>query len=88
MDNNKTSSPKHPRRRARKADGTFQGDNPSTPELNEAWEPTDVAEAVGEKEVKYTIKPKVDSTSDPSAGKYSRTPKIRPTFGKAYTTYN
>jgi hypothetical protein len=27
-----------PRKRARNADGTFKGDDPSTPDLNEAWE--------------------------------------------------
>ena len=29
---------KTPRRRARNADGTFRGDDPSTPDVNEAWE--------------------------------------------------
>ena len=27
-----------PRKRARNADGTFKGDDPSTPDVNEAWE--------------------------------------------------
>ena len=32
--------------RARKPDGKFKGDNPATPGLNEAWEATDIAEAL------------------------------------------
>lgn len=84
MDNN--SKPQ--RRRARKPNGTYKGDNPSTPELNEAWEPTDVSEAVGEKEVDYKVKPKVTGTSDPTAGKYGKKGKVRPTFGNVTTTFN
>jgi hypothetical protein len=30
--------PKPKRKRARKADGTYRGDNKSTPNVNEAWE--------------------------------------------------
>ena len=29
---------KHQRKRARKKDGTFRGDDKSTPNVNEAWE--------------------------------------------------
>ena len=86
MDNNNKPQPR--RRRARKSDGTFQGDNPATPGLNEAWEPTDVAEVVKEKEVKYTINQKVTGTSEPTAGKYSKKQKIRPTFGNVTTTFH
>ena len=68
-----------PRRRARKPNGTYRGDDPATP-LNEAWEPTDVDAALP-KDVKYTIKPKVSGTSNPTAGKYAKKEGVRPTFG-------
>ena len=32
-----------PRKRARTKKGEFRGDNPSTPDINEAWEDTTVA---------------------------------------------
>ena len=32
-----------PRKRARTKKGEFRGDNPSTPNINEAWEDTSVA---------------------------------------------
>lgn len=86
MDNNNNPAPK--RRRARKADGSFKGDNPATPGLNEAWEPTELIETVKEKEVKYTVRQKVDGTSNPTAGKYARKGKVRPTFGNVTTTHN
>ena len=82
MDNNK---PQPKRRRARKSDGKFQGNNPAT-ETNEAWEPVDVAEVVSPKEVKYEVKPKVGGTSNPTAGKYGKKPKVTPTFGKVTST--
>ena len=77
------------RRRARKPDGKFQGDNPATPGLNEAWEATDIAEALPKKP-SYEVQQKVGSTSEPTAGKYSKKEKIRPrgTFGNVHTTYN
>ena len=77
------------RRRARKPDGKYQGDNPTTPGLNEAWEATDIAEALP-KESSYAVKQKVEGSSKPSAGKYSKKEKIRPrgTFGNVTTTYN
>jgi len=75
-----TEQPKKPaRRRARKPDGKFQGDNPATPEINEAWEPTEMEEALPKKN-DYAIKPKVKPTGE--AGPYSKKPGIRPTFGK------
>jgi len=87
MENNKT--PRPARRRARKVDGTFKGDNPATPELNEAWEPTEVAEALPAKPVKYQVKQKVNGMSKDTAGKYGKARKVsKPTFGKANTTYN
>ena len=71
------------RRRARKADGQFKGDDPSTPDLNEAWEPTEV-EAALPKTKDYSVKSKVAPQS--SAGKYSKKPAVRPTFGKVTST--
>lgn len=80
------STPK--RRRARKPDGKFKGDNPATPGLNEAWEPVGIEEALPKKENKYAVKQKVSGTSDDTAGKYSKKSKVKPTFGQVYTTYN
>ena len=71
------------RRRARKADGKFQADNPST-EVNEAWEPIEVADTLPKKD--YSIKPKVKPQAN--GGKYSKAPKVRPTFGKVTSTTN
>ena len=76
------------RKRARKPDGKFQGDNPDTPGLNEAWQPTEVQDAIGEKTIDYSIKPKVSGTSDDSAGKYAKKDKIKGTFGRVTTTYH
>ena len=72
--------PRPARRRARKPDGQYKGDDPTT-SVNEAWDPVEVQEGAGEKTVDYTITPKISSTSEPTAGKYSKKPKIRPTFG-------
>lgn len=73
------SSPK--RRRARKNDGKFKGDQG----LNEAWVPTDIEEALP-KENDYAVRKLVEGTSQPSAGKYGKREKIRPTFGTVHTT--
>jgi hypothetical protein len=73
------SSPK--RQRARKGDGKFKGDKG----LNEAWVPTDIEEALP-KENDYAVKKLVEGTSQPSAGKYGKREKIRPTFGTVTTT--
>jgi len=83
------TEPTPKRRRARKADGKFKGDNPTTPGLNEAWEPTGIEEALP-KENSYSVQQKVTGTSEPTAGKYSKKEKIRPrgTFGNVTTTYN
>ena len=78
------SNPK-PRQRARKSDGKFKGDNPETKELNEAWVPTEVETALP-KVKDYSVKPKVEGPSGPSAGKYGKKPKTRPTFGTVTTT--
>lgn len=87
MDSNNSKPQKPQRKRARKPDGSFQGDNPSTPGLNEAWEPTDVAEVVKEKEVKYSVQSKISGTSMPTAGKYASKGKVRPSFGNITTTF-
>ena len=71
------------RKRARTADGKFKGDNPLTPDVNEAWEPTEVSEGLP-KTNPYSVKQKI-STSNKSAGKYSKKPTIRPTFGNVTT---
>ena len=63
------------RRRSRKADGKYEGGN-------EAWEATDITDEVGSKEISYEVRPKVDGTSNPTAGKYNKkSNKVRPTFG-------
>ena len=81
------SNPAPKRRRARKPDGKYQGDNPATPGLNEAWEPTGIEEALPKKN-SYAVKQKVSGTSQDTAGKYSKKAKVNPTFGKVHTTYN
>lgn len=89
MSEQQTPKPAQPkRRRARKTDGTFRGDNPATPGTNEAWEPTPIEREVSEKTVDYTVRQKVSGTSEPTAGKYTKKGKVRPTFGNVYTTYN
>ena len=82
------SNPAPKRRRARKPDGTYKGDNPATPDVNEAWEPTNIEEALPKKENPYAVKQKVAGTSQDTAGKYSKKAKVKPTFGKVHTTYN
>ena len=81
MDNNPT--PK--RRRARKADGSFRADNPATPH-NEAYESTPIEDALSTNEVTYGVKQKVEGSSKPSAGKYAKKGKVRPTFGNVTST--
>ena len=74
-------------KRARKSDGKFKGDNPATPDVNEAWEPIDVAPALPKE--KYAPAKKVGGISNNTAGKYGKAPKVnRPGIGKAHTTYN
>ena len=80
------SNPANKRRRARKPNGAFKGDNPSTPDLNEAWEPTPIENALSDNSVSYGVKQKVDGTSKPSAGKYGKKGKVRPTFGNVTST--
>lgn len=72
------------RSRARQSDGTYRGDNPTTPGINEAWVATDV-EAGLEKEIKYTVKPKVTGTTNETAGKYAKRDTLKPAFGTVHT---
>ncbi len=74
-----------PRQRARKPNGKFKGDNPNTPDLNEAWVPTDISVGLP-KENDYSVKKRIDGPSNPTAGKYNKKDKIRPTFGSVTTT--
>jgi len=81
-----TPAPK--RRRARKPDGQYKADNPDTV-TNEAWLPVEAVDALVDKPVgKYDVKPRIIGTSDDTAGKYSKKPKVRPTFGGVTTTFN
>ena len=80
------NNPANKRRRARKPDGSFKGDNPTTPGLNEAWESTAIERALSTEEVTYAVKKKVDGSSKPTAGKYAKKGKIRPTFGNVTST--
>lgn len=75
-----TKKPRPARRRARKADGQYRADDPNTT-VNEAWEPVEVEQAVGQKTVDYSVRQKVTGTSEESAGKYGKKSKVRPTFG-------
>lgn len=70
------------RKRTRKSDGQFKPDDG----VNNAWEPTEMIEAVSEKTVKYKVTQKVSGTSNSSAGKYTQASKVRPTFGNVTTT--
>ncbi len=86
---NSNNSQTQQRRRARQSDGKYQGENPATPDLNIAWEPTEV-EPVIKEAGKYAIKPQVTGSSQAQdeAGKYSNkdSQKLRPTFGTVYST--
>ena len=72
------------RKRARQSDGKFEGGA----ELNLHVESTDIAESLSSSEVDYSVRQKIDGPSSPTAGKYGKKPKVRPTFGKITTTYN
>ena len=77
------------RRRARKPDGKFQGNNPAT-ETNEAWEPVPVEDSlVAKNQNKYEVRPKVAGISANTAGKYAKKSKVsKPGVGNTRTTYN
>ncbi len=85
--NNNPKSPRPARRRARKDNGSFKPDNAATPH-NEAWESIDISDGLSTNDVEKTVTKKVEGTSQPSAGKYAKSKKIRPCFGKVHTTYN
>ena len=79
--------PRPARRRARKPDGKFQGDDPSTP-ANEAWEAVPVEAALPKKKA-TTVKPKVSGISNDTAGKYSKRPAVtRPGLSNISTTFH
>ena len=79
------TEPTPKRRRARKADGSYRADNPATPH-NEAYEAIPVERALSTEEVSYGVKQKVGGASKPSAGKYAKKGKVRPTFGNVTST--
>ena len=68
------------RRRARTQEGTYKADDPKT-SINEAWEPVE-APKVND----YSVKPKITTTGNNTAGKYGQELKLKPTFGKVKTT--
>ena len=72
------------RRRARKPDGQFKGNDPTTP-VNEAWEPVELETSLPKPD-KYSVKKKVEKQTSADAGKYSSKPKVRPTFGSVTST--
>lgn len=78
MDNKTQAANK--RRRARKPNGSFKADNPQTAH-NEAYEAISIDESLSTNQVSYGVKQKVVGTSKPTAGKYGKKEKIRPTFG-------
>ncbi len=80
-----TEPNKPQRRRSRKPDGKYQEGNG----VNTHLEATEITDAVGKKEIDYSVKQKVDGTSQDSAGKYGKSKKVtQPTFGKVYTVNN
>jgi hypothetical protein len=83
MDNKTQAANK--RRRARKPNGSFKADNPQTPH-NEAYEAVPIDESLSTNNVSYGVKQKVVGTSKPTAGKYGKKDKIRPTFGNVTST--
>ena len=77
-------TPKKPRRRARKADGTYRGNDPTTA-TNEAWEPVEIEESLP-KTKDYTVTQKVSGPSTADAGKYNKRGGVRPSFGSVTST--
>ena len=79
MSEQQNPKPAQPRRkRARNTDGTF----------DKGLEPVAIEREVSEKTVDYSVRTRVDGTSEPTAGKYGKKAKVRPTFGKVTTTYH
>ena len=83
------TKPTPSRRRARKPDGKFQGDDPTTAR-NEAWEPVSIDDTlVAKNQNKYAVRQKVEGISANTAGKYGKKSKVsKPGVGKTTTTYN
>ena len=73
------------RRRARKAHGSSKGNNAET-KLHEALALSPIKTALCDNSVTYGVKQKVDGTSKPTAGKYGKKAKVRPTFGNVTST--
>ena len=90
MTDSSNNNPAPKRRRARKPDGSFKGDNPTTPGLNEAWEPTEIEASLPKQTLsKYAPKEKITGATANTAGKYSTKPKVtKPGLGKITTTYS
>ena len=86
MTSSNLNSPANKRRRARKPSGEFRGNDPATPDVNEAWEATPIDRALSDNSVGYGVRKKVEGTSKPTAGKYGKKDKIRPTFGNVTST--
>lgn len=70
---NKKPSRRSRRPQTRKDDGTFS-------ELAS----TDIAPGL-EKTVDYTVKPRIDGTTNPTVGPYGKREGLRPTFGNVRT---
>jgi hypothetical protein len=91
MPTTNNNSPDQRRRRARQPDGQYKGDNPIAPEVNDAWEPVELA-PVDKAAGKYSVKPKVtgQTKAQEDAGKYSnkQANSVRPTFGNISTNYH
>ena len=82
METNNQETPKRKRTRTNK--GTFQQGK----ETNQHVEATELETAVGEKEIDYKVKKRIEGTSNPTAGKYQKKDGIRPTFGNVKTKLN
>ena len=67
------------RKRARTADGKFKGDNPLTPDVNEAWEPVEASTALPKKN-NYKTRKKISTSGNDTSGKYSKPAKVRPSY--------
>ena len=83
MENNQSKKASS-RKRTRKTDGTYQEGK----EVNQHVEPTELETGVGKKEVDYKVKKRVEGTSNPTSGKYSKRDGIRPAFGTVRTKLN
>lgn len=86
------SNPNNPlQRRARAPKGTFQGDDPATPDVDEAW--TDVADSAPDSALEATPRRKPAGKPVVRTGvakpKIGATAKIhKPTFGVVRGVYN